>query len=54
MQFEENVYCIILQGAHTEDGQNKGNSCEIYTFRYSYGVGPPFACNTACVLLAVD
>jgi len=23
-------------------------------FLYEYGVGPPFACNTACLLLGID
>jgi len=46
--------CIILQGAHTEDGQNIGDSCEIHTFHYYYGDGPPIAGDIACVLLAVD
>jgi len=36
------------------DEQNNGNSCERYTFLYSYGAGPPFACNTACILVAID
>jgi hypothetical protein len=35
-------------------GQNNGNSCERYTFLYQYGVVPPFACNTAYILLGID
>jgi hypothetical protein len=40
---------------YTEVGQNNGNSTEIlYTFLYQYGIEPPFAFNTAAILLGMD
>jgi hypothetical protein len=40
----------LFCGRHTGSGQNKGNSCERYTFLYLYKVEPLFACYTACIL----
>ena len=44
---------ITLQQVQGMD-KNNGNSCERYTFLYYYGVGPPFAYNTACIFLGTD
>jgi len=37
----------------TVDGQNNGKSCETYAYLYYKGVGSPFACNRACILLGI-
>ena len=44
----------IQSAKYTKDRQNNGTNCERYTFLNYYKVVPPFACNTACILLAID
>jgi hypothetical protein len=38
----------------TWDWQDNGKSCERFTLLSQYGVGPPSACNTACIPLGID